>query len=373
MGLNNMSNTKKIKILYEGLSGNLGGIETFVYNLCNNIDKDKFEVSIMLDKNVQFPLKQELEKQGCKFFYITNRKTNYLKYLQDLKQLYTNNKFDIIHINIMSYSVYERITYACKYSHAKVIVHSHNAGYKRGYYRTRFLHKIGKWKIKNCSFIKVACGEEAGKYMFGKDKFIVFNNGIDYNRFRFSLKNRKTIRKELNIKENEICLGLVAIFSPVKNHTFLIDVIYELNKLNENIKLILIGVGILEDSIKKKVEELDLTDKVIFLGKKVDANKYYSAMDIYIMPSISEGLSIALCEAQVNGLKCYTSDGVDKQSNISGNVEFLSLEKTPKEWAEHILKSNNSRDENVLKKIPEKFDAKKSYNKIYKFYEDILK
>ena len=111
--------------------------------------------------------------------------------------------------------------------------------------------------------------------------------------------------------------------------------------------------------------------KVIFLGKKVDANKYYSAMDIYIMPSISEGLSIALCEAQVNGLKCYTSDGVDKQSNISGNVEFLSLSQSPKEWAEHILKSNNSRDENVLEKIPEEFDAKKSYKKIYKFYGNV--
>lgn len=367
-----MKGMEKIKILYEGLSGNLGGIETFVYNLCNNIDNNKFEVSIMLDKNVQFPLKQELENKGCKFFFITNRKENYSKYLEELKKLYINNNFDIIHINIMSYSVYERITYACKYSHAKVIVHSHNAGYKKGYYRTRILHKIGKWKIRNCSFIKIACGEEAGKYMFGKDKFTIFNNGIDYDKFRFSIKNRKSIRTQLNLKNDEICLGLVASFSPVKNHKFLIDIIYELNKLNKKIKLILIGVGQLQESIQKKVEELSLTEKVIFLGKKIDANKYYSAMDVYIMPSISEGLSIALCEAQINGLKCYTSDGVDKQSNISGNVEFLSLSKQPKEWAEHILNSNNSRDENVLEKIPEEFDAKNSYLKIYKFYEKVL-
>ena len=358
---------KKIKILYEGLSGNLGGIETFIYNLCNNIDKDKFEVSIMLDKNVQFPLKQELEKQGCKFFYITNRKTNYLKYLQDLKQLYTNNKFDIIHINVMSYSVYERITYACKYSHAKVIVHSHSSGYKKGYYRTRFLHKIGKWKIKNCSFIKVACGEDAGKYMFGKDKFIVFNNGIDYDRFRFSLNNRKAIRKELNVKENEICLGLVATFSPVKNHTFLIDIIYELNKLNENIKLILIGVGLLEDDIKKKAEELGLTEKVVFLGKKVDANKYYSAMDIYIMPSISEGLSIALCEAQVNGLKCLISKNVTSQCQITNKCEFLDINQSSQIWANKITKSENRIINKNSKKILS-FNSQNIANKLCEFY-----
>ena len=368
-----MDKSKKIKILYEGLSGNLGGIETSIYSLCNNIDKKKFEISIMLDKKVKFPLKQELENKGCKFFYVTNRKTNYLKYIEELKDLYVNNNFDIIHINVMSYSIYERITLACKYSHAKVIVHSHNAGYKKGYYRTRVLHKIGKWKIRNYNFEKIACGPEAGKYMFGKDKFTIFNNGIDYDKFRFSAKNRSSIRAKLNIKDNELCLGLVAFFSPVKNHTFLIDIIYELNKLNKDIKLVLIGVGQLQDSIKKKVEKLNLTENVVFLGKKIDANKYYSAMDAYIMPSISEGLSISLCEAQVNGLKCYTSDGVDKKSNISGNVEFLSLTKQPKEWAEHILQSNNSRDKNVLEKIPEEFNAKKSYKKIYKFYEDILK
>ena len=368
---------KKIKVLFIGYGTNLGGIETFLFNLVKNADLKKFEFSFLVFKtNKKVVFYDELIKMGCKIYEMTPRSKNYFKFLKELKDVYTSNDFDYIHFNLMDLSCFERIIYANKYSSAKLIIHSHcgNIEYlKTKSIASRILHKIGMRYIKKINYIRLSCGEKAGKYMFGKDKFIVFNNGIDYDRFRFSLNNRKAIRKELNIKGNEICLGLVATFSPVKNHTFLIDVIYELNKLNENIKLILIGVGLLEDDIKKKVEELGLTEKVIFLGKKVDANKYYSAMDIYIMPSLSEGLSISLCEAQVNGLKCYTSDNVDKQSNISGNVEFLSLSQSPKEWAEHILKSNNSRDENALEKIPEEFDAKKSYNRIYKFYEDILK
>ena len=364
---------RKIKILFEGLSSNLGGIETFIYNLYSNMDKNKFEISFLVDKNMKIAYYDEYEKDNIKFYYTENRKKNYLKYLHDLKDIYSNNKFDYIHINIMSYSLFERITYACKYSNAQVIVHSHNGGYTNKLYRTRFLHQIGKFMIRKCKFIKVACGEKAGKFMFGNQKFVIFNNGIDIDKFKYNLNNRKKIRKELNIADDTFVIGLVAAFLEVKNHNFIIAIFKEYLQFNTNSLLLLVGEGPLKDLIKNKVKYYNIEDKVLFLGKRDDTDKLYSAMDCYVMPSFSEGLSISLCEAQVNGLKCYTTDGVDKDSNITGNVDFLSLNKSSKEWAEYIYKSNNKRDKDVLNKIPDEFNSQKSYEKVYHFYIDNMR
>ena len=113
---------KKIKILFEGISQNPGGIENFVYNIYKNMDKDLYDVSFLVDGNVKIAYYDDYEKDGCNFFYTENRKKSYFKYLKDLKEIYTKNQFDIIHINVMSFSLFERITYACKYSNAEVIV-----------------------------------------------------------------------------------------------------------------------------------------------------------------------------------------------------------------------------------------------------------
>lgn len=359
-----------IKILFEGLSNNLGGIETFIYNLIKNADKNKFEFSILLDENIVTPYQDEYQDNGIKIYRVTSRKKNYFKYLKELKKIYQDNQFDYIHINVMSYSLFERITYACKYSKAKVIVHSHNAGYKNGYYRTRILHQIGKLIVKPHRFLKIACGEEAGKFMFKPNEYKIFNNGIDLEKFQFSQKYRKEIREELNLQENTIAIGLVAAFLPVKNHIFLIDIFNEILKLNNNSKLILIGTGPTQEKIKQEVKKINLQNKILFLGKRMDVNKIYSGLDIYLMPSISEGLSISLVEAQVNGLKCYTSTGVDKNSNVTGNVDFISLKNTSKEWADRIINSNNNRDINALDKVPDEFNAKKSYEKLFNYYKE---
>lgn len=363
---------KKIKILFAGISQNLGGIETFIYNLYKNLDKNKYEISFLVDKTLKIAYYDEYKKDGCKFFYTENRKKNYFKYLKDLKDIYKNNKFDIIHINVVSYSLFERISYACKYSSAIVIVHSHSAGFTNGYYKTRLLHNIGKMIIKNKEFYKIACGEKAGRYMFGNEEFEIINNGIDFERFSFSKEYRNEIRQEYNISNNTKLIGIVGAFFPVKNHEFLIKVFKEYHSINQKSMLILIGEGHLKEKIKDQVKEENLQDNVIFAGKRKDIYKIYSAMDIYVMPSISEGLSVSICEAQINGLKCFTSTGVDKDSDISGNVEFIALDQSPKYWAKKI-KENDKRDYKVLDKIPKEFNLKYSCELMKQYYNKILK
>ena len=162
----------KIKILFEGLSNNVGGIETYIYNLYKNIDKEKFEINFLVEKGINIAFEKEYKMDNIKFFEVEDRKKNYFRYLKELKEIYINNKFDFIHINIMSYSLFERITYACKYSNAKIIVHSHNGGFSKHckYKRTIVLDKIGRIFVRKYQnqIIKVACGEKAGKFAFKK-------------------------------------------------------------------------------------------------------------------------------------------------------------------------------------------------------------
>lgn len=316
----------------------------------------------------------EYEKDSVKFFEVEDRKKSYLKYLYDLKRIYKDNKFDFIHIHVMSYSLFERITYACKYSNANVIVHSHNGGFSRDskYKKTIFLDKVGRlfvhrWKSK---IIKAACSQKAGEFAFKKDKFLVLDNGIDIKRFLFNKEKRLELRAEMGFKNEDFLILLVGMFNDFKNHKFLVRVFDEYSKLNQNAKLILIGEGYLQDEVKKQVKDLKQEKKVFFLGKRLDVNDILSMCDIYVMPSISEGISMALIEAQVNGLKCYTSDAVDRNSDITGNVEFIPLSDGAEEWAKRIANTNNMRLTNNDREKVSKYDLCCTCRKAFGIYEN---
>lgn len=363
-------NMNKIKILCIGMSSNLGGIETYLYNLVKNADKEQFEFHFLDACNGEIALKREIEELGVVIHKIIPRNKNYKEHLNQLKELYVNDKFDYIHYSLMSFSWFEPITLAKKYSDAKIIVHSHNGGFgKNVSLKTRILHKIGKFKVRNINFYRVACGEQAGRWMFDGHNFEIFQNGIDIEKFSFKKEYREEIRKRYNIKETTTVIGLIGKLEEQKNHNFLLDIFYEYRKRNVDSKLLLIGEGSLQKQLENKAKNLNFLDDIIFTGKVLDSYKFYSAFDIFVMPSLYEGLSIALVEAQVNGLKCYTSDGVDRSSNITGNVEFLSLTEGAEKWADCILDSNNTRDEEVARKIPEEFNEKKSYCKVYEYFQ----
>ena len=241
----------KIKILLTGMSDNLGGIETYIYNLYKNADKEKFEFSFLVfDYGKKVCYEKELEKKGVKFYKITPRTKNYFKFLKDLKEVYKNNKFDYIHFNLMDFSCFERITYANKYSKAKIIIHSHcgSSNYLKGnHLRTAILNKLGKYKIRKIPYIRAACGKQAGEYMFGLEEYLIFNNGIDLEKFKYNQASRQQIRSGLNIKNDTIVIGLIAAFLPVKNHSFLIEIFSEIIKQKKNYKLFLIGIGPTQD------------------------------------------------------------------------------------------------------------------------------
>ena len=158
----------KKNILYIGYSSNMGGIERFLLNVCKNLDKEKFAISFLINKEKKVCFQDELQEIGVKFFEVTNRKKNYIHYLKDLKKIYCENNFDIIHFNIMNFSCFERIIFAKKYSKARIIIHSHSGEMNKVYRKTRFLDKIGRFLTKNIEYEKIACGQKAGEWLFGE-------------------------------------------------------------------------------------------------------------------------------------------------------------------------------------------------------------
>lgn len=151
---------RKLKVLFTGLSPNMGGIENFLINVYRNIDKEIIDISFLVFKGNKVCFYDELKASGVKFFEVTHRKQNYFKFIKDLKQIYANNDFDYIHFNLVDFNCPERITLANKYSKAKIIIHSHNGNIERNI-RNTLLHNIGKYRIEY-SYIRLACGEEAG-------------------------------------------------------------------------------------------------------------------------------------------------------------------------------------------------------------------
>lgn len=176
------------------------------------------------------------------------------------------------------------------------------------------------------------------KRVFEKKQFYYIHNGIEINKFEFNYEVRERIRKELNI-ENRFVVGHVGRFFKQKNHEFLIDIMNTLIKKEPNAVLLLIGIGELQDSIKKKVIESGIEDKVIFFGASDNVNELLQAMDVFVMPSFHEGLPVVGIEAQAAGLPCIFSDTIAHEVNISGSVEFLSLKNDSTYWADKVINS----------------------------------
>ena len=338
-------NGNKIRVLHVIRHMNVGGAETFIMNMYRNIDKNKIQFDFLVFGEGYFDT--EIKSLGGNIFfmkYLTEvGERNFKKNLIDFFNLHNEYKIVHSHLDQVSGIILE----AAKKANVKCrISHSHNTKNANN-----FLGKIYKKylqsKITKNANVLFACGEEAAKWLFNNkyNEAIIVNNGIDIEKFKFSINNRKEIRKELKVNENTILLGHVGRFSKQKNHKFIIDVYREYVKLNSNSILILIGEGELKYEIQQYVKNNKLQDKVMFLGLRDDVFKLYSAMDYLIFPSLYEGLSVALIEAQISGLKIVGSDTIDKKTDILGNISWMSLNKDCRDWAKEL---NSTKIENRL-------------------------
>lgn len=269
-----------------------GGVESVVMNYYRNIDKSKVQFHFICDEDSTDIPYDEIEKLGGKVIVVPPYQKLF-KYQKELYKIFKENNYKIVHSHINALSVFP-LRIAKKAGVPIRIAHSHSTSNKK------------EWKkniVKNIlrPFSKVyankffACTKHAGEWLFGKKiierkELNVINNAIDLKKFEFNEKIREDLRKEFGIKEDTIVMGHIGRFMKQKNHDFLIDVFNELIKKDENSILILIGQGPLLNDMKQKVRDLKIEDKVKFIGQVTDVEKYYNIMDVFLFPSIYEGL-----------------------------------------------------------------------------------
>ena len=197
---------------------------------------------------------------------------------------------------------------------------------------------------------------------------IILPNAIDPERFKFNERARQEIRSRYGIAEDDFVIGHVGRFYPQKNHEFLIDVFNEVHKQKSNAKLLLLGDGPLQEQIRQKTKSLGLVESVIFVGLQKDPAPFYSAMDVFVFPSLWEGLGIVLLEAQYNGLPCIVSGAIPDEAAISNSFCLLN-DFSSNKWCACILKFDfGSRNCAVQSS---KYDINVSFNQLKEMYENV--
>ena len=282
------------KIIVAHIMGkwNGGGVESVVMNYYKNIDRNKIQFHFLCDEDSTDIPYEEIEKLGGKVIVIPPYQKLF-KYQKELYRIFKENNYKIIHSHINALSVFP-LRIAKKAGVPIRIAHSHSTSNKKEW-KKNILKMILRPFSKLYANNYFACTEYAGKWLFGKKvverkELNVINNAIDLKKFEFNENTREDLRKELGIKEDVLVIGHVGRFMKQKNHEFLIDVFEKAIKQDDNIYLILVGQGPLEDKIKEMAKEKGIEYKILFLGQRNDVNKLYQAMDIFVLPSLYEGL-----------------------------------------------------------------------------------
>ena len=315
------------------------GVESVVMNYYRNIDKSKVQFHFICDEDSTDIPYDEIEKLGGKVIVVPPYQKLF-KYQKELYKIFKENNYKIVHSHISTLSIFP-LRIAKKAGVPIRIAHSHSTSNKKEWKRN-LIKNILRPFSKVYANVFFGCSQLSGKWLFGNKAFLngnikIINNAIDLEKFKFNKEKRNEIRKEIGLDEDTILIGHIGRFVTQKNHEFLIDVFDEIHRRKQNSKLILIGQGNLKEKIKQKIKELGIEEYVIFTGQINNVSDYYNAMDIFVLPSLYEGLPVVGIEAQANGLLCEFSTDMTKETKVLSTTRFISLKETAKKWAEIIL------------------------------------
>lgn len=325
-----------IRILQVAGVMNRGGAETMVMNLYRHIDREKvqFDFVTHFDRNGAFD--DEIKKLGGIIYHCPQyRVWNHLQYVKWWDSFFRNHsEYRIIHSHVRSSaSVYFRIAHR---NGLKTIAHSHSTSNGRGV-KARTKQMLQKSLERNSDYC-LACGENAGKWLFPNKPFTVLNNAIDTQQYAFDPKVREAVRSELQLSD-ELTIGVVGSIKGVKNPMGVLDIFEAILRKNSAAKLLWIGDGDMRQAVEDRIKSDGIEDHVILTGVRSDVHRFLQAIDAFIMPSLWEGLPVAAIEAQAAGLQCFFSDRVSTETDLTGRCRFLPIEQ-PELWANAILSTD---------------------------------
>lgn len=374
---------KPIRVLQVLTIMNRGGAETMIMNYYRAIDKNKVQFDFLLHRKDKGSFDEEIKALGGNIYYMPAiSPKNYFSYKKKLTLFFNNHKYNVVHshLNALSSII---LSVAKKHKIPVRIAHSHlavepfilkkvfkkNTDIKATIKDT--VQSLIRRQVKKYATDYFACGVKAGNWLFGKEnrsKVTVINNAIDAEKFSYNENFSKKIKTKLNLYDKKI-IGHVGRFNEQKNHFYLIDIFHEVVKKDKNVVLVLVGDGNLKNKIEEKTRILNIEDNVFFLGIRTDIQELLQAFDLFLFPSLYEGLPVTLVEAQAAGLKIIASSTIAKEVAFTNLVTFIELGDSPKKWSETILKTIKYDRKNTFKEIVEgNYDIYENVHKLQSFY-----
>ena len=316
-----------------------GGAETMVMNYYRHIDRTKVQFDFLVHRQQRGAYDDEIEALGGRIYRMCPvYPQNFARYKRDLRGFFqAHPEYKIIHSH-MSELGYFAFREAERQGVPVRICHAHNAPH--GFDVKMIVRTYFKKRMMPYLTHLFMCGEESGKWLYGeinKSRFIMLNNAIDAAVYSFDVSKREKMRRQLGLT-GELVIGHVGRFNPQKNHPFLLDIFTSLLKKEPDAVLLLVGGGEGMPKIQAKAQELGIAERVRFLGVRSDVADLMQTMDVFVFPSLYEGLPVTMVEAQASGLPCIISDKVPPECILTeGLVNIMPLSASPEAWAERIL------------------------------------
>jgi len=349
----------------------VGGIESALYNYYLHMDRERIQFHFVVYGSDVGYLEEKMIQMGAVVFHVTPKKENFIKFIRELVSIYHKNKYDIVHAH-QSEKAYIPLAIA-KICHVKIrIAHSHTCMSQDSHrsIKRKLLFFLNKYFATDIAY----CGISAGEWAYGdakEGKWIA--NGVDVDKFKFNLEKRNSLRKQYNVCDSDIVLGMMCRLSVEKNIEFAIEIMDRLvnDQCKNNYKLFIVGDGNEKEHLDEGIRKKKLERNVFLTGQVDDAYNYYSFFDLFLLPSFYEGFPVSLVEAQCAGLCSIISDRISREAAISDFVYSRGIDKKDlNSWIELIENfENHGRYFNEKLK---NFDSKHLAEELTRYYENLV-
>lgn len=337
-----------------------------VMNYYRNIDRSKVQFDFLVHRDQRGAYDDEIESLGGKIYRLPRLNPwsrNYRVALNRFFEEHTEYRIVHVHQDCMS-SVILKVA---EHHHIPVrIAHSHSTSQDKN---IKYPVKIWyKRSISKCATDLFACGKDAGDWMFAGAPYQIVHNAIDVASYIYDPAKQERIRAQIGVT-NHFVVGHVGRFNHPKNHPFLLKIFTALLKQKSDAILVLVGGGDDMPKIQKKAQMLGIADHVRFLGTRSDVGDLMQAMDVFVFPSLYEGLPVTMVEAQASGLPCIVSDTIPPEAYLTDLIFPKKLSASPEEWADAILeKRNTPRTDRSAEIAAHGFDITTEAVKLQEFY-----
>jgi glycosyltransferase involved in cell wall biosynthesis len=341
---------KKILFINGGILNN-GGIERFILNYGSSLPSTDFNKTVLVFGKSIGILEHLFVEKKFKIHKLNRKSINIFRTVLDLFFFFSKEKFDIVYSNIDSMNGMINII-AFLTGVKKRISHSHNTNVLSSNPFVILIHYFFKIINLFSSNLFVACSLKAGRWLYGKKKFLLLNNAIDLGFFKPNVIDKTKIKNLLKIQDRFRIIGCVARFEYQKNHDLLIDIFNRILSINSNFLLILIGDGTTKKSTIDKINKLNISSNVLLFDSTILINNFYNIFDSFILTSRFEGLPFSAVEAQAYGIPVFLPSSISSEVKINKNVYFINYKDSSiEEIANYILLNESKFDFNYYSNI----------------------